>query len=116
MKPARNYNLDYLDELSGGDESFKMEMIRHFIGNSPKVLDNLSFFLAEKEWKRFRDEIHKFTPNLSMMGIIEIIPVANELERLSEKVIELERIPDLYNGFEQHVRLSLSDLVADYNY
>ncbi len=115
MKPARNYNLDYLDELSGGDESFKIEMIRHFITNTPDVLAHLTGFLTGEEWKKFRDEVHKFTPNLNMMGIIEIIPVANELERLSEKVIEVDRIPDLYSGFEQHVRMALAELVSDFS-
>jgi HPt (histidine-containing phosphotransfer) domain-containing protein len=115
MKTARNYDLDYLDELSGGDESFKIEMIRHFLGNTPNVLANLTAFLAAEEWKKFRDEIHKFTPNLNMMGISEIIPIANELERLSEKVIEIERIPDMYHAFEEHVRMAHAELVSDFS-
>lgn len=115
MKPARDYNLDYLDELAGGDESFKLEMIRHFIFNTPRVLITLDNHLAQSDWKSFRDEIHKFTPNLNMMGINEIVPVANELERLSERVIEVERIPDLYFGLKVNLNQALSQLIEDFN-
>jgi hypothetical protein len=50
-----------------------------------------------------------------MMGVNEIIPVANELERLSELRIETERIPGLYAGFKEHVLKALDQLTADFN-
>jgi len=114
MKPIQHYNLDYLKELSGGDVSFEMEMINHFIGNTPGVLTRLDGYLAEEAWKPFRDEVHKFAPNLNMMGVNEIIQVANELERLSELRIETERIPGLYSGFREHVQIALEELIADF--
>jgi HPt (histidine-containing phosphotransfer) domain-containing protein len=114
MEQVQYYNLDYLKELSGGDVAFELEMIHHFIGNTPGVITRLDAYLGEESWKPFRDEVHKFVPNLNMMGVNEIIPVANELERLSELTIETERIPGLYVSFREHVGKALSQLTADF--
>ena len=108
------YNLDYLEELSGGDKEFQMEMIRHFVLNAPDVLIRLAEHSESGDWKAFRDEIHKFTPNLNLMGIGEIIPVANLMEELSEKRIETERIPGLLNQFRAEVSKARDQLAKDF--
>lgn len=112
----KNYNLDYLKELASGDEAFMNEMIGYFIENTPKVIADLDLNLSETDWKNFRFHIHKFAPNLSMVGMAELVPVASHLEHLSATETELDTIPPIYAGFRENLQIALAELKSDFDH
>lgn len=115
MTPMKNYNLAYLQELASGDDTFINEMIGYFIENTPKVIAELDHNLADSDWKNFRFHIHKFAPNLSMVGMTELFPVASRLENLSATETELETIPKIYAGFRENLQVALAELASDFD-
>ncbi len=112
----KNYNLDYLKELSSGDEAFMDDMIGYFIENTPKVITELDVNLQTNNWKNFRFHIHKFAPNLSVVGMTELVPVANHLEHLSATETELETVPGIYTAFRENLQIALAELKHDFEH
>ncbi|MFH0761647.1 MAG: Hpt domain-containing protein [Bacteroidota bacterium] len=110
----KRYNLDYLKELAAGDEAFMNEMIGYFIENTPKVMAELDLSLTEASWKNFRFHIHKFAPNLSMVGMTELFTVASHLEHLSAEERDIDTIPDIYAGFRENLENALAELKSDF--
>jgi len=51
-------NLDYLEEISGGDNSFKKELIQIFLSQIPEFVQNMNKFLAEKNLPDLAKEAH----------------------------------------------------------
>ncbi|MBT3244569.1 MAG: hypothetical protein HN352_15585 [Bacteroidetes bacterium] len=109
------YDLEYLDQLADGDESFKNEMIQYFFTNTPKVLDEMKQFLKIEDWVEVRELIHRYIANLNMIGANSIIPVANDLERLAEKELNIEDIPAKWLIIDTFCKELLLELKRDFN-
>ena len=86
------YNLSYLHELSSGDQDFEKSMIDYFISNSPKVLEAVDQLISKEDWAEIREVIHKFIPNLNMVGANELLDDANKVELYTEKKINLDQV------------------------
>ncbi len=51
-------NLDYLEEISGGDLDFKKELIRIFLHQIPEFLSNMNKYLYENQNENLAKEAH----------------------------------------------------------
>lgn len=51
-------NLNYLDDISGGDTLFKKELIGIFLNQIPEFIRNLHKFLIEKQIEELAKEAH----------------------------------------------------------
>ena len=88
-------NLDYLQELSGGDQNFINEMITHFIDNTPAVLEQLRISIDNKDLENVFLISHKFIPQLTFVGIKDIIDDFGQIEQLAKNKTEIEKIDNL---------------------
>lgn len=114
MSVTKLYNLDYLKELASGDEGFEMEMIRYFVENSPQVLDQMDVLNDHQDWAMLREVIHKFTPNMNLMGISSLIEKANDLELKAENRVNLDEIPALLADIRIGVMEAMEQLKTDF--
>jgi HPt (histidine-containing phosphotransfer) domain-containing protein len=110
------YNLNYLRELSSGDKDFEDSMINYFVSNAPEILDNVDQLIADEDWKEIREVIHKFIPNLNMMGAEDFIPTANTIEINTEQGINLESVPGLWVQLREWSVQLIAQLKEDFNY
>lgn len=110
----RKYNLEYLTELSNGDEAFKMSMIEYFISNTPTVLSTIDELLDHKNWKEIREVIHRFIPNLNMVGALDFIEDANKIEVYSEKELNLDQVPLLWRKVKENCLELIKQLTQDF--
>ena len=88
-------NLDYLNQLSEGDDEFSASMISYFIDNTPDTLESLEEFYNKKDWKALRNAAHKFKPQLTFMGIHSILETVEQIEQSAYKEENLDQIPGL---------------------
>jgi PAS domain S-box-containing protein len=88
-------DLEYLNQLSEGDDDFSISMLSYFLDNTPTVLREMSQFYAEKDWKSLRNVAHKFKPQLTFMGIKSIFHEVETIEQNSASVVNTEEIPSL---------------------
>jgi len=113
---VKQYNLDYLKEMSGGDAAFMDEMIGYFLENSPSVITRLDQCLQSGDWEGFRFAIHKFAPNLAIVGLNSLAEMASRLEQLSGVSGDHGLIPATYDGFRERLSSALDEMNLDFSH
>lgn len=108
------YNLSYLSELSGGDKEFENSMIDYFISNTPNVIKTIDNLLEQEDWKQIREEIHRFIPNLNMVGASLLLDDSNNIEKYTETAQNLDLVPDLWGGVKKQCFKLVEQLTSDF--
>ncbi|WP_034920806.1 response regulator [Gillisia sp. CAL575] len=69
LAPEKNdyYSLNYLKDLSGGDEEFIMELLKVFSASINSELKNLNEGLSQKDYLRIREIAHGIKPSFDMI-------------------------------------------------
>ena len=111
---TKRYNLNYLKEISGGDEDFILDMIQTFIANSPGEIEQLKAYAVNEQWELLGDSAHKFAPGLQFLGITPLRPVINQLEDNAKAKKKLEIIPSLIDKLDAECRLVIEELKQDF--
>ena len=109
------YNFDYLKELSGGDKEFEDTMISYFISNTPNLVQTIDDLVANEDWKQIREDIHRFIPNLNVVGASLLLDDANNIEKYTETGQNLEKVPVLWTTLREQCLLVVKQLENDYN-
>ncbi len=109
------YNFDYLKELSGGDKEFEDTMISYFISNTPNLVQTIDDLVANEDWKQIREDIHRFIPNLNVVGASLLLDDANNIEKYTETGQNLEKVPVLWTTLREQCLLVVEQLENDYN-
>ena len=73
-------DLDYLRDISTGDDQMVIEMIEVFLEGYSEALSEMHELNENENWEELRARAHKFKPNLAYMGI----------SKGTEKILELE--------------------------
>lgn len=66
-----NTDLQYLDELSGGNIDFKKTMISQFIAQVPDELNQLEAFLERKDYLSAKQTAHNLKTSVSFLGLTD---------------------------------------------
>jgi HPt (histidine-containing phosphotransfer) domain-containing protein len=98
MKKRSNGNvtdLTYLKKVSNGDNDFIKEMIVVYLRETPEALNNLENYLKNKDWKKFKEIIHKMKPSFSFFGLKKLYTTIDSMEEYSDKEIHLDLLPEM---------------------
>ena len=109
------YNLNYLREISGGDDEFIFDMIQTFVTTTPGEISAFKNFVQNKEWNLLREHAHRFAPSLEFLGLTSLKPVINQIEDFSLNRINLELLPSLIHKLETECTLVSEQLNSDFN-
>jgi HPt (histidine-containing phosphotransfer) domain-containing protein len=89
-------NLDYLQELSQGDEGFVQEMIGIFIDENPGEIRELGNSIQLKDYEGIRSSAHKLKSSIPFVGLNRIIEEeVSRIEGLSangDGILEIEKL------------------------
>lgn len=98
-------NLDYLAEITGGDNELRDELIALFEKDSQNQLSNIAEASAAGDTERLRQAIHKFRSSLFSVGMLNTANQYKDLEAtlkqgiwttaLSEKLVQLKAEAEL---------------------
>lgn len=75
--------LDYLKELSGGNQSFVNEIIDMFIAEAPQSVENAFRFLQEKNYQMLKLTVHKLKSSVQVVGGYHLAYLMQEIEKAS---------------------------------
>lgn len=64
-----SYNLDKLNELSGGDKEFNVSIIEVFLAETPADMQNLAAAVEAKDHDKIYQYAHKIKPNADLLGV-----------------------------------------------
>jgi len=74
-------NLEYLNELGGGDVEFVVEMLQTYIEETSKDMDALSLALEQQDLKRISFLVHRSKSAFKMLGMNDLFEISENVER-----------------------------------
>jgi PAS domain S-box-containing protein len=106
-KQIREIDFSYIEELSGGDEDFKCEIIQLFVQSMPEDIARLEEALKNKDAPGVEKLSHHMKSSLSMFNLKKEVEYWNEIEKNAKASIINE---DELEKFAQY-RHSLMEVV-----
>jgi HPt (histidine-containing phosphotransfer) domain-containing protein len=111
----KQYNLDYLNSISDGDQEFIIDMVKTFIETVPEELNKIKSLIEINSWGRVGEEAHKFASNLLFFNNEELKLVAIAIEDSGTNLNKIEKIPDLFIQLESGCYEIIKELKLDFN-
>lgn len=100
MNEQFNYvDLSYLEEISGGDSSFKKELIGIFLTQIPEFVTNMHRFLTKNEIGNLAKEAHTAKSSVLIFMMEKTGTMLKQIQLLAEKN-STDQIPSLINEVE----------------
>lgn len=106
-------DLEYLEQLSEGDNDFTISMLSYFIDNTPGIISEMKQYYREKDYKALRNVAHKFKPQLTFMGIKSIFQDVENIEQYAGTVTNTEAIPGLIERTEEVCSKAMVEIKAE---
>jgi HPt (histidine-containing phosphotransfer) domain-containing protein len=92
-------DIEYLEEISGGDNVFKKELIRIFLKQIPEFVSNMHQFLSEKKYGMLAKEAHTAKSSVLIFKMEETGNILKKIQLLAEKN-ETATIPEMIRKVE----------------
>lgn len=93
-------DLEYLTNITGGDNEIMAEMMQLLLEETPKHLNNIKSFQENEQWTELGAEAHKIKPMLLYVGLSDLHEAAQQLEANGKKAENLDEIPELIETIE----------------
>ncbi|MCB0395916.1 MAG: Hpt domain-containing protein [Flavobacteriales bacterium] len=103
-------DLSYLNDLSGGDPAFVVEMIDLFNDKIPEYLQQLENHMLKQDWQEVKALAHTIKPNIDYMGIDNLKEVVRRIEKLAGEETETEEIPALLSKMKEVCSEAIQEL------
>jgi CheY-like chemotaxis protein len=111
--PNKVIDLTYLREMSDNDLGFITEMVKSFISQSPKDIENIRFHYSNSQLDHVANLIHKIKPSITFMGIHELKDLIVEMEE-NAKHKKYEPLKEQLDRFEQVCVLAINELKSEF--
>ena len=94
--------MEMLNELSEGDNEYKLTIMNMFLESMPETLQKMEENLAASDWENMYKSAHYAKSSLSVVKIAEMHKIAHTIEVNARQTINLETIPGLLELFKQY--------------
>ncbi len=109
------YDLNQLEQLSGGSEEFIKSMIDTFIEHTPEQVDKLKESYNNNDLKSMGAIAHKIKPSLDLMGIKEVYDDIRKIELYGKNEEDNEELSTLIEKVYTVCNTAFQQLKADFN-
>ncbi|NUN65258.1 response regulator [Pseudanabaena biceps] len=104
-KKSVEIDWQYLEEISGGNEEFKQELLQAFVSSLPEHMEALAIAISQQQYPEVEREAHFIKGSSAALGITGIAKLASILEETSKSGELPENVKDILaetiNGIEQ---------------
>jgi HPt (histidine-containing phosphotransfer) domain-containing protein len=104
-------NLEYMEEISGGDSSFQKDLIQIFLSQIPEFVSNMHQFLSEKKYDLLAKEAHTAKSSVLVFMMEESGSQLKKIQLLAEED-DIEPIPELMSKVETALEGAQKELSA----
>lgn len=104
------YDLSYLKNISDGSEEFVSEIINTFIEKTPELLDQMIEEATAENWKQVSSLAHKIKPNLTLLGMNSIKPIALSIEQDGKNSANINTLHERVNELNKACRTAIDQL------
>ncbi|MBN1599767.1 MAG: Hpt domain-containing protein [Bacteroidales bacterium] len=109
MTENRLYDFTFLNKISGGDQSFILEMINTFKETAPDYLKKARLYLDNEAIDALSKETHRFIPGVSFLGAKLLEEDLLKIEDYTKKGENLDKVPELIENVDHKIH-SLIDI------
>ena len=102
-------NLDYVEEISGGDNDFKKELIEIFINQVPDFIANMNKYLAENNLPDLAKEAHTAKSSVLIFKMEETGKTLKKIQ-LNAESNNLDSVPDMIEVVKDEMENASADL------
>ncbi len=81
----KHVNLEYLEEIAGGDAQFKKELIQIFLKQVPEFVSNMHQFLTQKDHSSLAKEAHTAKSSVLIFNMETTGRTLKKIQLLAEK-------------------------------
>jgi len=110
---SKIYDLSYLNEVSGGDPDFEIELITTFIKQAPAFLERLNLLLVDKKYPEMTPVAHKFKSSLTVFGMYTIYEKILKVETDTRALLNLDGLPQLLDEIKAMVSEAIEGLYVE---
>lgn len=111
----QNFDLTFLNKISGGDKEFVVEMINTFKEIVPEFVNNSKHYLEEKDYESLSREAHKFLPGVSFLGIKHLEGDIELIEDYAKHEKNIDKLDGLLSSAIQKVSEIIDSFDKEFN-
>ncbi|WP_257670106.1 Hpt domain-containing protein [Parapedobacter tibetensis] len=105
-------NMDYLEDLSGGNTQLIREIIELFIKQTPHDIELLSSYIQQQEWEKAYKQAHHIKPTLAYVGANQMREELQEIERLARERQDLHLLSHKFAELAPRLDILYKELKA----
>ena len=113
MTHPRFTNLNYLNEITGGEPEITKEFIQMFFDQLPEFRDGMTSFLSQKKWKELGELAHKAKSSVMTFGMDDLGYQLKELQMKTQKLEDIESYEQYVAQFMSTIGMAEAELKAD---
>lgn len=106
-------DLSYLNQISGGNEDLRKQIIGLLLEETPDELEKLSGFTRDHDWPRVRGVAHKMKSSATYMGMKATLANLKTIEENAAQNTNTEKIPGLVAEVRKNFSNALETLRAE---
>ena len=103
-------DMSYLEELSGGDAAFIIEMVEIFKDQVPEFIQGFNTYYENSNWDNLGKLAHKAKSSVAVVGLNNLATDLKSIELLSRDVKDVESYAAYIDNFEKVCNQALIDL------
>ena len=112
---AKNYNLEKVREIAGGDDSFVTVIVETFLQEIPPDMEAMQTASANDNHKMAYQSAHKMKPNLDMFGI-DLLKQIAAMEKWSDSNKPTSAIQQQLDEIISTLSIVIQELKEDFNF
>lgn len=113
MSQTRTTNLNYLNEITGGEAEMTKEFILLFLDQMIEFKDGMTGFLADQKWKELGEIAHKAKSSVMTFGMNDLGLELKELQLKTQKLEDIASYPKYVQHFIHLMGLAEIELKED---
>ncbi|MFY8110023.1 MAG: Hpt domain-containing protein [Bacteroidia bacterium] len=107
---ANIINLDYLKEISGGDQGFIKEMLELFVNSTATEADQFDALLASGNYEGIGHLAHKMKAPIQMLGANNLFLLIRDLEKFGKEQSNLEKVPGMVAEVKNQIVFAIEEI------
>ena len=111
----KSYDLKQLEELSSGSSEFVLEIVKVFLSDVPKQLNNMKSSFNENDFNELTRIAHKLKPSIDLLGIHSITKDIRIIEGYSKKGININQLSNVIVNIQTTLNKTIEELKGDFN-
>lgn len=113
MAQDRYTNLNYLNEITGGEAEMTKEFILMFLDQIIEFRDGMNSFLAEKKWKELGELAHKAKSSVMTFGMNDLGHRLKDLQLKTQRLEDIGSYPAYVDDFIHQMAVAENELKED---